>query len=42
MEVSSSSERVATVRRDDDWDSARGGIEMDGERNNQRVCEGIS
>jgi hypothetical protein len=42
VEIPSSSERVATVRCDGDWESARDGIRVDEEREHQRVCEGAS
>ena len=42
MEHPSPSQRATTARRDDDRDSIRDGIEVDGKRERQRVCEGES
>jgi len=42
MEHSSSSERVATVRRDNDRGPVCDGVGVDGEWERQRVCEGTS
>ena len=42
VEIPSSSERAATVRRDSDRDPARDGIRVDEKWEHQRVCEGTS
>jgi len=42
VEDSSSSERVASVRRDDDRGSVRDGVRVDGEWEHKRVCGGAS
>ena len=40
MEFPPSSKRAAAVRCDDDRESVRDGIGVDGEREHQRFCEG--
>ena len=42
MEHPSPSQRATTARRDDDRESIRDGIGVDGKREHQRVCEGGS
>ena len=39
LEVSSASERIATARSDTDRESICHGVEVDGEREYQRVCD---